>query len=158
MQLTNELPHDKTNKMACAPSELRSALASAQSDQSLRCPHEESLGPQLPTERTGKTLIRLGGCPGWSESSLGAHAMLLGLSWGGSNTAMIIKSALSLVKTIFPELHYIYNASSVAHQFKFFWHAHVRKITFLCVLYFEILWLSIYSESFKFAMHNSFLC
>ena len=37
---------------------------SAQSDQSLLCPHEESLGPWLPTERTAKTLIRLGGCPG----------------------------------------------------------------------------------------------
>ena len=24
--------------------------------------------------RTAKTLIRLGGCPGWSESSLGAHS------------------------------------------------------------------------------------
>ena len=34
--------------------------------------------------RTAKTLIRLGGCPGWSESSLGAHAILLVLSWGGS--------------------------------------------------------------------------
>ena len=31
-----------------------------------------------------KTLIRLGGCPGWSESSLGAHVILLVLSWGGS--------------------------------------------------------------------------
>ena len=29
-------------------------------------------------------LIRLGRCPGWSESSLGAHAILLVLSWGGS--------------------------------------------------------------------------
>ena len=35
---TCEPPHDKTNKMACVPSEkLRSAWASAQSDQSLRC-------------------------------------------------------------------------------------------------------------------------
>ena len=48
----------------CAQRRLRSAWAStAQSDQSLRCPHEESLGPKLPTERTAKTLIRLGGCP-----------------------------------------------------------------------------------------------
>ena len=30
--------------------------------------------------RTVKTLIRLGGCPGWSESSLGTHATLLVLS------------------------------------------------------------------------------
>ena len=34
--------------------------------------------------RTVKTLVRLGGCPGWSESSLGAYASLLVLSWGGS--------------------------------------------------------------------------
>ena len=38
--------HDKTNKMTCAPSKLRSAWSSAQSDQSLRCPHEETLGAQ----------------------------------------------------------------------------------------------------------------
>ena len=43
--------------MTCAPSE--------DSDQprhppSLRCPHEETMGPQLHTERTTKTLIRLG--------------------------------------------------------------------------------------------------
>ena len=34
---SNKPPRDKTNKMACAPSE--------DSDQSLHCPHEESLGP-----------------------------------------------------------------------------------------------------------------
>ena len=44
-------------------------------NQSLRCPHEESLGPFLTIERTAKTLIRLGGCPGWSASSLGAHSL-----------------------------------------------------------------------------------
>ena len=38
--------------------------------------------------RTVKTLIRLGGCPGWSEFSLGAHAILLVLSWGGSGLIM----------------------------------------------------------------------
>ena len=32
-----EPPHDKTNKVACAPSEVRSAWASAQSDQSSLC-------------------------------------------------------------------------------------------------------------------------
>ena len=63
----------QTSKMACVPSKDRSAWASAQSDQSLCCPHEESLGPQLPIERPGKTLIRLLGCPGWSESSLGTQ-------------------------------------------------------------------------------------
>ena len=34
--------------------------------------------------RTAKTLIRLGGCPGWSESSLGAEVILLFSSCGGS--------------------------------------------------------------------------
>ena len=31
-----------------------------------------------------KALIRLGGCPGWSETSLAAQAILLVLSWCGS--------------------------------------------------------------------------
>ena len=32
-----------------------------------------------------KTLVRLGGCPGLTESSLGAHAILLFFSLGGSD-------------------------------------------------------------------------
>ena len=47
----------KPTMWLCAQRRLRSAWASAQSDQNLRCPHEES------------------GCPGWSESSLGAHSL-----------------------------------------------------------------------------------
>ena len=35
--------------------------------------------------QTTKTLIRLGGCPSWSESSLSAQVILLVLSWVGSN-------------------------------------------------------------------------
>ena len=69
----------------CAQRRLRSAWASAQTDQSLRCPYKVTLGPQLPIERTAKTLIKLDGCPGWSESSPGAHLILLVLLWGGSN-------------------------------------------------------------------------
>ena len=77
-----EPPHDKTNEMACAPNE--------NSDQP---GHPPSLirvfavrmkKPWLPIERTAKTLIRLGGCPGWSESSLGATFILLVLSCRGS--------------------------------------------------------------------------
>ena len=64
----------KPTKWVCAQRRHRPAWASAQSDQDLCCPHEETLGPELPTECTAKTLIRLGGCPGWSESSLGAHS------------------------------------------------------------------------------------
>ena len=39
--------------------------------------------------RTAKTLIRLGGCQGWSESSLGAYAILLVLSCRGSHTCVV---------------------------------------------------------------------
>ena len=41
--------------------------------------------------RTAKTLIRMGGCPGWSESSLGAQVVLLVLSSGGSHYFSYIK-------------------------------------------------------------------
>ena len=74
---------------------LRSAWASTQSDYSLRHPHEETLGPQLSIECTVKTLIRLGRCPGWSESSLVAHVILLVLSCSGS-FCIITSSCLSI--------------------------------------------------------------
>ena len=79
-----EPPHDKTNKTACAPSKDSDQPGHPPSLISLRCPHEESLGPKLPSECTVKTLIRLGGCPGRSESSLGAYAISLVLSRGSS--------------------------------------------------------------------------
>ena len=40
---TFEPRHDKTNNLKCVCSKRR--LRSAQSDQILRCPHEETLGP-----------------------------------------------------------------------------------------------------------------
>ena len=52
----------KPTKWPVRQRRLRSAWASVQSDQSLRCPPEESLSPKLPIKRTAKTLIRLGGC------------------------------------------------------------------------------------------------
>ena len=60
----------KPTKWLCAQRRLRSAWASAQSDQSLCC----ALNAYPFFMQTAKTLIRLGGCPGWSESSLGAHS------------------------------------------------------------------------------------
>ena len=82
LQLVFEPPHDKTNKMTCALRRLRSAWASAQSDQSLRCPHAWRNIGRLRSDRPDavNTLIRQAGCPGWSESSLGAHVILLVLS------------------------------------------------------------------------------
>ena len=78
----------KPTKWMCAQRRLNSIWASAQFDQSLRYPQEETLGPYLPTERTAKTLIRLGVCPGWSESSLGAHS----LCWFCHVTAQLLMS------------------------------------------------------------------
>ena len=64
-----DMPHNKTNKIACAPSE-----DSDQSDQSLHCPHEESLGDLSYPLSAQQRLIRLGRCPGCSESALGAQS------------------------------------------------------------------------------------
>ena len=52
--------------------------------------------------RTSKTLIRLGGCPGCSESSVGAHAILLVLSRGGSLLHIEVRLPVLLcaVKTV----------------------------------------------------------
>ena len=74
--------HDKTYKMAYVPSE--------DSDQP---GHPTSLISAVGMKKawvfsyqlsTQQRLIRLGGYPGWSESSLGAHAILLVLSCAGS--------------------------------------------------------------------------
>ena len=92
----------------CAQRRHRSACASAQSDLSLRCPHEETLGPQLPTDRTAKTLIRLGGCPGWSESLLGTKAILLVLSRGGSHS-----ESASLSSQVASEINHIFEGRAL---------------------------------------------
>ena len=88
--LSKEPEHDKTNKIKYVPSE-----DSDQPDQSLHCPHEEALGPWPTIESTAKTLIRLSGYPGWSESSLGMHVNLMVLSCAGSyisaSVALFIK-------------------------------------------------------------------
>ena len=52
-------------KWLYAQRKLRSAWASAQSDQSLRC----ALRTKAFFMRTAKTLIRLGGCAGWSDQT-----------------------------------------------------------------------------------------
>ena len=85
----------KPKKWLCAQRTLRSAWASTQSDQSLRCALNGLLRTQAFFMRTAKTLIRLGRCPVWSESSLGAKVILLVLSWGGSNYVKSAKSNIS---------------------------------------------------------------
>ena len=65
----HKMSHDMTKptKWVCAQRRLRSAWAFAQSDQS-------SLSAWRTFWSLAKTLIRLGGCPGWSDSSLGAQS------------------------------------------------------------------------------------
>ena len=70
----------------CAHWRLRSAWASAQSEQSSLCAQWVAKDPRF--------LRADSGCPGWSESSLGAHAILLVLSWGGSFDIVFLKYTL----------------------------------------------------------------
>ena len=75
----------KPTKWLCAQQRLRSAWASTQSDQCLRCALNGELRIQAFFMRTMKTLIRLGRCTGWSESLQGTHAIMLVLLWGSPN-------------------------------------------------------------------------
>ena len=54
-----------------------------------------SLGPKL-SSCGQRRLIRSGGCAGWSESSLGAHAILLVLSWSGSMMFCLLQVPTSM--------------------------------------------------------------
>ena len=117
---------------------LRSAWASAQSDQSLRCSHEETLGPYLPSERRVKTLFRLGGCLGWSESLLDAQS----LCWFCHVVAHMYfpMNRLYLVSLFVKD-------NSVC-RFR------NEKITFLISLYFDMTWLHVYIYYKNLKMHQ----
>ena len=76
-----ELLHDKTT---CVPSEDSNQPGHLPSlDQSLHCALIGYQRTQGFFMRRAKTLIRLGRCQGWSESSLGAQVILFVLSCGG---------------------------------------------------------------------------
>ena len=70
--LTFEPHHDK---MACAPSEDSDQPGHQPSLISLRCALNGYLRTHAFFMRAAKTLIRLGGFPGWSESSLGVQSL-----------------------------------------------------------------------------------
>ena len=84
-----EPQHVKTNKITCAPSKDSDQPGHLPSLVSLRRLHEETLVPWPYLEHTAKNLIWLGGCPGWYESSLGAHIILLVLSCCGSFCSLL---------------------------------------------------------------------
>ena len=60
---------------------LKSACASAQSDQSCHCQHKETLHHWLSKMRPAKILIRLRECADRSESSPGAHIRMYVFLW-----------------------------------------------------------------------------
>ena len=68
----------------CAQRILWSACASAQSDKSSLSTQRVAKDPSF-SSCGQRRLIRLGRCPGWSESSLGLQVILLVLSCTGSN-------------------------------------------------------------------------
>ena len=76
-------PHDKTNIMTVrqAKTQISLGIRSVWSVFAVRMQKALVLSYPLSVQQR---LIRLVGGPGWSESSLGAHAILLVLSWGGS--------------------------------------------------------------------------
>ena len=61
------MSQDMKQKWPASPLKTQISLGIRPVDQSLRSPHEVSLGPKLPIERTAKILVKLGGCPGLSE-------------------------------------------------------------------------------------------
>ena len=80
----NEPQHDKTNKMTCAPSE--DSDQTGQSDQirvfAVRMKKPCIVSYPLNAQRR---LWSVGGCSDWSESSFGAHVILLVLACCGAN-------------------------------------------------------------------------
>ena len=86
MVIKFEPPHDKTNKRTMRPvkTQISLGIRPVWSESSL-CTQWVATDPSfLHGDRKDWSDIRLGGCPGWSKSLLGAHAILLVLSWGGS--------------------------------------------------------------------------
>ena len=89
-QAWNELPHDKTNRLTCVPNE--------DSDQTGRLPSLIRVFADHMKKHWALNYLlsvqwriwsdwgdaQVGGCPGWSESLLGTHVILLVLSFGGS--------------------------------------------------------------------------
>ena len=106
-----ELQHVKTTKKTCAPSQLRSAWASAQSDQSLLSAWR-STGSLATHWEHSAALIRLGGCPGWPESSLGAHELGLILFIFYPNIFFICTQTYTFIARFCIQLsvHFIYMA------------------------------------------------
>ena len=100
-----EPEHDKSNKMNCAPSEESDQPGhSTKSDQHLRW---TLYGTHCFFVRAANTIIRLGGCPGWSESALGAQFILRTVHSVRSVAMQLNFLALWTFLTSIPFLHLV---------------------------------------------------
>ena len=97
---------------------------------------------------TAKTLIRLGGCPGWSESSMGAHATLLVLSRDGLNYDLCISRECPvwtvglLMSTKCPELSWLAWKNQTGHEaMNVFLSPEISKIDLSFLIVCIVLWL-----------------
>ena len=117
-----EPPHDKTNKMSVHPAKTdhvwsESSLCTQWIAMDLSFLHADSED----SDQTGR-MPRLRdwcGCPGWSESSLGAHAILLVLSWGGSfQMDQFLSSEQYRVSEHFFSLAVVTSSQSSAHDLR----------------------------------------
>ena len=70
--IASKPPHDKTNKIACEPSQDRSAWHLPYLIRGFIVCMMKAWVLSYPLSAQ-RRLIRLGGCPGWSESWLGTH-------------------------------------------------------------------------------------
>ena len=77
----------------CARQRLKLACASVQSDQSHRCPHEETFRPWLSKKYAQWRFWSDCACAVWSESSLGKH-MRRYFSWRFGSYGYCVKTAL----------------------------------------------------------------
>ena len=112
----------------CAQRRLRSAWAFARSDQSLRRARLKTARfLSYPLSAQGR-LIRLGECPGWSESSLGALVILLVLSCSSSK----FYHCLEIIDVIVVLVHMRFDLPFYIASFML---GYVRKQVGLCVWY-----------------------
>ena len=90
-----EPEHNKTNKMTCVTSkDSESSLYAQWVAKDPRLLHAETKGSdqterRLWSDRVDAQAIRVGGCPSWSESWLGAQAILLVLSCCSSTDSLL---------------------------------------------------------------------
>ena len=91
----SEPAHDKTNKVACAPSEDSDQPGHPPSLISVFAVRMKKAWVLSYPLSAKQRLIRLDGCPGWSESAMHI-AILLVLSWGGSSMFQVRMEGLAL--------------------------------------------------------------